>query len=99
MAFGKVIKYDAPSEPVQERDREPRPAAPRPGRAGVVNAEVFEAHEEAKNIIAAARQRSAEIIEEAKAERVKVLAEARELGRQEGLAGVTELRLKAKARY
>jgi type III secretion protein L len=94
MAIGKVIKSDAPPEPAQDRD--PRPP-PRAARAGVVNAEVYEAHQEAANIVAAARQRAEEITEVARAERAKALVEAREQGRQEGLAQVTETLLKARA--
>ncbi len=95
MAIGKVIKSGPEPEPVPEA----RPAAgvARARGPGVVSSEVYEASEEAKQIIAAATQRAAMIKEQAEQERARVLAEAREQGRQEGLAQTTELRMKAKA--
>ncbi|MBX5483686.1 MAG: flagellar assembly protein FliH [Myxococcaceae bacterium] len=91
MAIGKVIKGDSGPEPVSD------PRAPvRAGRPGVVNSEVFEAHQSANAIIEDAKKKAQEILEAAQAEREKVLAEAREAGRQEGLGQVTEQILRAK---
>ncbi len=91
MAIGKVIKSDAPAEAAPE----PRPA-PRPARGGVVNAEVYEAHQKAAEIVEQANQKAAEIVQATKAQQAEIFAKAREAGRQEGLAQVTEVLIKAK---
>lgn len=88
MAIGKVIKGESQPELTQDRDRSV--ASPRP-RAGVVNAEVYEAHQSAQQIVEAAQKRAGEILEAAKKEREQVVAEAREAGRQEGLAQAAEV--------
>lgn len=91
MAIGKVIKGDVAQEPVPERS-----AAPRPARAGVMNAEIFEARQSAQGILEEAQREKERILAEAQREREDVLAKAREQGRQEGLAQATELLLRAK---
>lgn len=93
MAIGKVIKGEsAAAEPSFDSQR-PALRAPRPG---VVNSEVYEAHQSAQGIIDAAKKQAQELLDAANAEREKVLAEAREQGRQDGLAQVTEQLLRAK---
>ncbi|MGQ0503918.1 MAG: FliH/SctL family protein, partial [Myxococcaceae bacterium] len=79
MAIGKVIKSDSGESPGSEA----RPVV-RSGRAGVVNAEVYDAHQKAAEIIESAQVRASEIKEAARLDRERVLAEAREHGRQEG---------------
>ncbi|SEU09340.1 FliH/SctL family protein [Stigmatella erecta] len=90
MAIGKVIKGDVAQEPVPER------SAPRPARAGVMNADIFEARQSAQGILEEAQREKERILAEALREREDVLAKAREQGRQEGLAQATELLLRAK---
>ncbi|SEK51671.1 type III secretion protein L [Stigmatella aurantiaca] len=90
MAIGKVIKGDVTPDPVPER------SAPRPSRAGVMNADVFEARQSAQGILEEAQREKERILAEAQREREDVLAKAREQGRQEGLAQATELLLRAK---
>src|SRR6185295_7969755 len=93
MAIGKVIKGDATgAEPVVSTDR----PAPRPTRAGVMNAEIFEARQSAQGIIEEANKEKERILAEAQREREEVLAKAREQGRQEGLAQSSEVLLRAK---
>jgi flagellar biosynthesis/type III secretory pathway protein FliH len=93
MAIGKVIKGDATgAEPVVSTDR----PAPRPTRAGVMNAEIFEARQSAQGIIEEANREKERILAEAQREREEVLAKAREQGRQEGLAQCSEALLRAK---
>jgi len=91
MAIGKVIKGEGISEPASEV----RPGM-RPSRPGVLNAEVFDAHQSAQAIIEAAKKQAEEILAHAQQEREAVLAEAREAGRQEGLAQVTEQIVRAR---
>ncbi len=92
MAIGKVIKGDAaPAEAVGEA----RPVL-RPPRAGVVNAEVYEAHQSAQAIIEAARRQAEEIVAAAEAEKARIHEEAQAQGRQEGLAQVTEQMVRAR---
>jgi type III secretion protein L len=90
MAIGKVIKGDVAPDPVPER------SVPRPARAGVMNAEVFEARQSAQGIVEEAQREKERILAEAQREKEDVLAKAREQGRQEGLAQATELLLRAK---
>ena len=75
----------------------PESAAPaaRP-RAGVVNAEVFEASQEAKRILEEARRAAASIIEEAHQQKEKILAEYRQVGREEGIAQMSSEIARAK---
>ncbi len=89
MAIGKVIKGDGAAEPV---------AAPalRPPRAGVMNAEVFEARQSAQGILEEAQREKERLLAEVQKERDEVLAKARDQGRQEGLAQATEIVLRAK---
>jgi type III secretion protein L len=88
MAIGKVIKGDGAPDGTNSGSE--RPGGDVRRRGGVVNAEVFEAHQEANAIVEAANRRAAEILEEAKRERSEVIAKAKEAGRQEGLKKVTE---------
>ncbi|MDC0714705.1 FliH/SctL family protein [Stigmatella sp. ncwal1] len=90
MAIGKVIKGDVAPEAVPER------SAPRPARAGVMNADIFEARQSAQGIIEEAQREKERILAEAHREKEDVLAKAREQGRQEGMAQATELLLRAK---
>ncbi len=92
MAIGKVIKGDGSGEPVAASER----PVLRPPRAGVMNAEVFEARQSAQGIIEEANKEKERILAEAQREREEVLAKAREQGRQEGLAQSTEILLRAK---
>lgn len=91
MAIGKVIKGEGISDPGTDA----RPAL-RPPRPGVVNAEVFDAHQSAHAIIEAAKKQAQELIDAAQVEKEKVFDEAREAGRQQGLAQVSEQLVRAK---
>jgi type III secretion protein L len=92
MAIGKVIKGDAGEGLAGAAER----PLPRPARAGVMNAEVFEARQSAQAIVEEANKEKERILAEAQREREEVLAKAREQGRQEGLAQATEVLLRAK---
>ena len=92
MAIGKVIKGDGAGDLAVSTER---PLA-RASRAGVMNAEVFEARQTAQAIIEEANKEKERILAEAQREREEVLAKAREQGRQEGLAQASELILRAK---
>lgn len=92
MAIGKVIKGDGAAEPVAQE----RPVLRTPPRAGVMNAEVFEARQGAQGILEEAQREKERILAEAQKERDEMLAKAREQGRQEGLAQATEIILRAK---
>lgn len=92
MAIGKVIKGDGVAEPALSTER----PALRPPRAGVMNAEVFEARQGAQGILEEAQREKERILAEALREKEEVLAKAREQGRQEGLAQSTEIILRAK---
>ena len=92
MAIGKVIKGDGSGEPAVAPER----PALRPPRAGVMNAEVFDARQSAQGIIEEAHREKERILAEGRREREEVLAKAREQGRQEGLAQATEVLLRAK---
>lgn len=94
MAIGKVIKGDGLAESSVVVAAE-RPAL-RPPRAGVMNAEVFEARQGAQGIIEEAHREKERILAEAQREKEEHFAKARDLGRQEGLAQATELVLRAK---
>jgi type III secretion protein L len=93
MAIGKVIKGDGAAEPVVAQER---PVLRAPPRAGVMNAEVFEARQGAQGILEEAQREKERILAEAQRERDEMLAKAREQGRQEGLAQASELILRAK---
>lgn len=92
MAISKVIKREGTAEPAASPER---PVLRSP-RSGVMNAEVFEAHQSAQNILEEAQREKERILAEAQREREEVLAKAREQGRQEGLAQATEVLLRAK---
>jgi type III secretion protein L len=93
MAIGKVIKGDSAGEPLANSDR---PVLRPPPRAGVMNAEVFDARQTAQGIIEEAYKEKERILAEAQKEREDVLAKARDQGKQEGMAHATELVLRAK---
>jgi type III secretion protein L len=92
MAIGKVIKGDGSAESPGVSDR----PVLRPPRAGVMNAEVFEARQTAQGIIEEAQRERDRILIEAEREREEILEKAREQGRQEGIAQATEIILRAK---
>jgi len=92
MAIGKVIKGDGTAEPSLVAER----PVLRPPRAGVMNAEVFEARQGAQSILEDAQREKERILAEALREKEDVLAKAREQGREEGLAQATEIILRAK---
>lgn len=94
MAIGKVIKGDGLAESVVVATSE-RPAL-RPPRAGVMNAEVFEARQGAQGIIEEAQRERERILAEAQREKEEHFAKAKDQGRQEGIAQATELLLRAK---
>jgi len=88
----KIIKGEDFPEPIPDR-----PAARSSPRSGaVVDAEVYDAHQQAKEIIEQARSEGARIVEKAQKERELALAEARKQGREEGLAQATEVIVRAK---
>ena len=93
MAIGKVIKGDSGGEASPGGDR---PVLRPPPRAGVMNAEVFDARQTAQGIIEEANREKERILAEAQREREDLLAKTREQGRQEGLAQATETLLRAK---
>ncbi|HLM44794.1 MAG TPA: FliH/SctL family protein [Myxococcaceae bacterium] len=93
MAIGKVIKGDSAGDPSLSSER---PVLRPPPRAGVMNAEVFDARQTAQAIIEEAQKERERILAEAQKEREDVLAKAREAGKQEGMAQATELVLRAK---
>ncbi|HYX91307.1 MAG TPA: flagellar assembly protein FliH, partial [Myxococcaceae bacterium] len=83
MALGKVIKADISGEPV----RDPSRSSPRPRPPGtVLDAEVYEAHQVARQIVEAAQRQAEQILNGANREKERVLSEGRNAGRQEGLA-------------
>lgn len=83
MATGKVIKGNAAAERAEDASAPPS----RPARsATVINAETYQAHQSAQSIVEAARKEAGEIIQNAHREKERIIAEAREEGRQEGLA-------------
>ena len=87
--MAKIIKGEDFPEPMLERP------APRPGRA-VVESEVYDAHQKAKEIVEQAERQAAQLLEKAKSERDATVGAAREQGRQEGLTQATEVLLRAK---
>lgn len=95
MAIGKVIKGGEPApEPLAAEP--PRSTVARPVRAGVVNAEEFEARTTARKIIDDAQAEAARIQAEAEANRAKYIEEAKKEGRDLGLKEVTEIIARAK---
>ena len=87
----KIIKGEDFPEPMPER------AAQRPGpRGAVVDAEVYDAHQQAKEIIEQAKADATRLLDKARLEREATLAEARKQGREEGLAQATEIIVRAK---
>lgn len=93
MVIGKVIRSgEGPSDASGER---PASAVSRPGR-GVVDRAEFEAHQSAQGIVEEAKRKAQDIIEAANRERARISAEAKEAGRQEGIAQASEMLLRAK---
>ncbi|MEW6433488.1 MAG: FliH/SctL family protein [Myxococcota bacterium] len=87
---GKVIKGDAAEGVID------KPVLPPPRRAGVLNAEEFEAHSTAKQIIVEAQKKAEEIKAEARAYRDEVFAKAREEAQADVQARAAEELAKAK---
>jgi type III secretion protein L len=83
VATGKVIKGDGAAEPSNDTTA-PALRAARP--ASVINADVYQAHQSAHSIVEEARSQAAEIVEAAHREKERIISEAREAARQEGLA-------------
>lgn len=88
----KIIRGEDFPETMPERTT----VATRPSRPGVVEAEVYQAHQRAKEILEQAEGQAAELIEQAEAARDQTLGQAREAGRQEGLAQATEIIVRAR---
>jgi type III secretion system HrpE/YscL family protein len=87
---GKIIKGEALPAPDAERLSVPvRP------RAAVVDSNVYEAHQQAKQIVEQANAEAARIRDSAERERVKVLEKAKGEGYQAGLAQASEILAKA----
>ncbi|GMU63059.1 MAG: flagellar assembly protein FliH [Myxococcales bacterium] len=87
---GKVIKGDAAEGVVD------KPILPPPRRAGVLNAEEFEAHSTAKQIVLDAQKKAEEIKAEARAYRDEVFAKAKEEAQADVQARAAEELAKAK---
>lgn len=93
--IGKVIKSGDPGDsPVVERERVP--SAPPPRRAGVLNAEEFEAHGTAKQIVLEAQKKAEEIKAEALRFKEEVFARARDEAKAEVQARAAEELARAK---
>lgn len=90
----KIIKSDSSQEPAADR-----PAAPRPPRPGVVEAEVYDAHQRAREIVEAAQRQAAQLLRTAEGERDALVAKAREEGFQEGLAEATAILVRARQEH
>ncbi len=88
---GKIIKGDA----FPAAEAADRPVAPVRPRAAVVEADVYEAHQRAKEIIEQANAEAARIREDAEADRVKIYEKAKADGYQAGLSNATEILAKA----
>src|SRR5215471_18596294 len=67
--------------------------------SSVIEAEVYEASQTAKDIVAKAQRQADELVTRATEERDRVLKEANDNGYQEGLAKATEYIVKAKEFY
>lgn len=91
--LSKVIRGDAanPDNPLNDK-----PLLRPPPRAGVVNAEDFEAMTSGKQIVADAQKKAAQIIEEANRERDSIFAKAAEDARAEVVAKQSEEIARAK---
>lgn len=91
--IGKVIKGDTAVENPGER------SVPRAPRAGMMNAEEFEARTTAQRILEEARQKAQELLDEAKANIEQVKEEAREEARAqvqaEALAELAKAKMQA----
>jgi type III secretion protein L len=91
MAIGKVIKSEpGESSLVGGGDR------PGAARRPVMNAEVYDAKQQANQIIAQAQAQAQEILAKAQEERQQMMNQGREEGRQEGLKSLSELLVRAK---
>lgn len=87
----KIIKSEGFPEPLPER-----PSVRPSPRGAVVESEVYDAHQKAREIIEQAERQAAQLLEKATRERDAVVAASKEAGRQEGLAQATEVLLRAK---
>ena len=88
MGMGKVVKAEGTSEQAGAR-----PAA---ARGGVLSAEVYDAHQAAQALREEAQRERERLLQAAQAECEALRAQAREEGRQEGLAQVSEQWVRAK---
>lgn len=70
--------------------------APTEGRSSLIEGEVYDAQQVARELVQKAEQQAADIVAKATQERDRVLGEARDQGYQEGLAKATEWIVKAK---
>jgi type III secretion protein L len=91
--LNKVIRGDAATSDGPHYDK---PALRPPPRAGVVNAEEFEAHTAAKQIVADAKKQAEEIVAEANREKDKVFAKAAEDARADVMSKASEEIARAK---
>ena len=91
--LSKVIRADAanPDSPLNEK-----PLLRPPARAGVMNSEDFEAHTSAKQIVATAEKKAAEIVEEANKKRDEIFAKATDDAKAEVVAKASEEIARAK---
>ncbi len=89
--IGKVIKSDGGDAPLSEK-----PLLPPPRRAGVVNAEEYEAHTAAKQIVLDAQKKAEEIKAEALRFKEEVFAKARDEARADVQARAAEELARAK---
>jgi type III secretion protein L len=94
MATGKVIKGEISAEPAKEVS--PSPLRQSRGGGGVLEGQVYEAHQSARRIVELAQKQAQEILDQANRETERIISEAREMGRQQGLADVSEQILRAK---
>lgn len=76
-----------------------RPAPPRAARPGVVDAEVYDAHQKAREIVESAQRQAAQILRTAESARDELAAKAREDGYQEGLAEATAILVRARQEH
>lgn len=94
----KVIKGDSAALAESLQDRQERPASVRIGRPGVMSSEVYDAKQTRAGILSDAQAEAEHIRQDAERQKQEVLDAAREEGRQEGLAMVSEELARAKIR-
>lgn len=93
--IGKVIKSDSGGSPGGESGSTEKPAL-RPAGRGVMNAEEFEAHTQAKQIVLDAQKKAEEIKAEALRYKEEVFAKAREEAKADVQARAAEEIARAK---